>query len=59
MIFDINEHGDSHFNIGEVSPAQRFPKGVTVFDWMRVRYLNRRCFEIGSRYGDYLAGLLM
>lgn len=55
VIFDYTGHGDSPFDIEELSPAQHFLEVVTVFDWMKERYQNRKFFVIGSSYGGFLA----
>lgn len=55
VIFDYSGHGDSPFDIEELSAAQHFLEVVTVFDWMKKRYPNRKVFVIGSSYGGFLA----
>ena len=55
VIFDYSGHGDSPFNIEETSPAQHFLEVVTVFDWIKEKYPNRKVFVIGSSYGGFLA----
>lgn len=55
VIFDYTGHGDSPFDIEELSPAQHFLEVITVLDWIKEKYLNRKVFVIGSSYGGYLA----
>lgn len=55
VIFDYSGHGDSPFNIDELSPAQHFLEVITVFDWIKEKYPNRKVFVIGSSYGGFLA----
>lgn len=55
VIFDYTGHGDSPFDIEELSPAQHFLEVITVFDWMKEKYPNRKFFVIGSSYGGFLA----
>ncbi len=55
LIFDYSGHGDSPFNIEETRPAQHFLEVITVFDWMKEKYPNRKFFVIGSSYGGFLA----
>jgi pimeloyl-ACP methyl ester carboxylesterase len=55
VIFDYTGHGDSPFDIEELSPAQHFLEVITVFDWMKAKYPNRKFFVIGSSYGGFLA----
>jgi uncharacterized protein len=55
VIFEYTGHGDSPFNIEELSPAQHFLEVVNVFDWTKTEYPNRKFFVIGSSYGGFLA----
>jgi len=55
VIFDYTGHGDSPFDIEDISPAQNFLEVVTVFDWIKENYPNRKVFVIGSSYGGFLA----
>lgn len=55
VIFDYSGHGDSPFDIEELTPAQHFLETVTVFDWMKEQYPHRKLFVIGSSYGGFLA----
>ena len=55
VIFDYTGHGDSPFDYGDLTPAQHFLEVITVFDWMKEKYPNRKIFVIGSSYGGFLA----
>ncbi|MEK7202079.1 MAG: alpha/beta fold hydrolase [Patescibacteria group bacterium] len=55
VIFDYTGHGDSPFDIEDLSPAQHFLEVITVFDWMKEKYPSRRFFVVGSSYGGFLA----
>lgn len=55
VIFDYTGHGDSPFDIEDLSPAQHFLEVVKVFDWIKQNYPNRQVFVIGSSYGGFLA----
>lgn len=55
VIFDYTGHGDSPFDIEELSAAQHFLEVITVFDWIKEQYPNRKVFVIGSSYGGFLA----
>lgn len=55
VIFDYTGHGDSPFSLDEITPAQHFLEVVTVFDWMKDKYPNRKFFVVGSSYGGFLA----
>ena len=55
VIFDYTGHGDSSFDIEDISPAQHFLEVITVFDWIKEHYPNRKVFVIGSSYGGGLS----
>lgn len=55
VIFDYTGHGDSPFDIEELSPAQHFLEVIRVYDWMKQKYPDRKFFVIGSSYGGFLA----
>ncbi len=55
VIFDYSGHGDSPFNIENLSAAQHFLEVITVFDWIKEKYPGRQVFVIGSSYGGFLA----
>lgn len=55
VIFDYTGHGDSPFDIEELSPAQHFLEVITVFDWIKEKYPRKKVFVIGSSYGGFLA----
>lgn len=55
VIFDYTGHGDSPYNIEDLSPAQHFLEVITVFDWIRNKYPKRKIIVIGSSYGGFLA----
>jgi pimeloyl-ACP methyl ester carboxylesterase len=55
VIFDYSGHGDSPFDIEDISPAQQFLEVIEVFDWMKAHYPNKKVFVIGSSFGGFLA----
>ena len=55
VIFDYSGHGDSPFNIEDISPAQQFLEVIEVFDWMKQHYPHRQTFVIGSSFGGFMA----
>ena len=55
VIFDYSGHGDSPFDIEDISPAQQFLEVIEVFDWMKNTFPNRKIFVIGSSFGGFLA----
>lgn len=58
VVFDYSGHGDSPFHIDDRSAAQHLQEVITVFDWVKERYPNRKFFVFGSSYGGYLAAHL-
>lgn len=59
VIFDYTGHGDSPFELAELKPAQHFFEVITVFDWIKEKYPNRKIIVIGSSYGGFLATKLI
>lgn len=55
IIFDYTGHGESPFNIEELTPAQHFLEVISVFDWIKREYPNKKVAVIGSSYGGFLA----
>ncbi|MDB5166449.1 MAG: alpha/beta hydrolase [Candidatus Saccharibacteria bacterium] len=55
VVFDYSGHGDSPFDIADISPAQHFLEVINVFDWMKSEYPDRKVIVIGSSYGGFLA----
>lgn len=55
VIFDYSGHGDSPYDIEELRPAQQFIEVITVFDWMKEQYPNKKVIVIGSSYGGFMA----
>lgn len=51
VVFDYSGHGESPFNIDDMTQAQHFSEVITVFDWMQKQYPNRTTIVIGSSYG--------
>lgn len=58
LIFDYSGHGESPLNFDDVRPAQHSLEVVTVFDWIKKNFPNRKIFVIGSSYGGYMAARL-
>lgn len=59
VVFDYSGHGESPFNIDDMTQAQHFSEVVAVFDWMQKQYPNRITIVIGSSYGGAHATRLM
>lgn len=55
VIFDYTGHGDSPYNIENLSPAQNFLEVVTAFDWIKKTYPEKEVSVVGSSYGGFLA----
>lgn len=55
LVFDYSGHGDSPFNIQDISPAQHFMEVINAFDWLKEQYPDREIIVIGSSYGGFLA----
>lgn len=54
LVIDYGGHGESPFDLRDVSPAQNFLEVITVFDWLHEKYPGRNIYVIGTSYGGFL-----
>lgn len=55
LVIDLGGHGESPFELPEIRPAQNFLEVVTVFDWLRTKYPDKKLHVMGNSYGGFLA----
>jgi len=55
LVFDYGGHGESPFELRNVTPAQSFLESITVFDWLKSEYPNKNISVVGTSYGGFLA----
>lgn len=55
LVVDYSGHGESPFDLADVSPAQNFLESITAFDWLRDKYPDKKISVMGTSYGGFLA----
>ncbi len=55
LVLDYTGHGESPFDLNDISPAQNFIDVITAFDWLMQNYPNKKVDVMGTSYGGFLA----
>ena len=55
LALDYTGHGDSPFELDDISPAQHFLEVVTTFDWIQGQHPGKPINVIGTSYGGFHA----
>ncbi len=55
LTIDYSGHGDSPFDINELTPAQSFLEVITAFDWIKDKYPEAKIYVMGASFGGFLA----
>jgi uncharacterized protein len=55
LTIDYSGHGDSPFDINDLTPAQNFLEVITAFEWVKNNYPNSKIYVMGASYGGFLA----
>ncbi len=55
VTIDYSGHGESPFNIKDITPAQNFLEVITAFDWVKEHYQDNDVYVMGGSYGGFLA----
>lgn len=55
LVLDYSGHGESPFNLMDLTPAQNFLEVITAFDWLGARYPKQEIWVMGTSYGGFLA----
>jgi len=58
LVLDYSGHGNSPFELDDLTPAQNFLEVVAVFDWLVANYPGYEIDINGCSYGAFLAALL-
>ncbi|MFT4532473.1 MAG: pimeloyl-ACP methyl ester carboxylesterase [Candidatus Saccharimonadales bacterium] len=58
LVLDYGGHGESPFNLEDLTQSQNFSESVIAFDWIRNSYPDSKITVIGTSYGGYHASLL-
>jgi pimeloyl-ACP methyl ester carboxylesterase len=55
LVFDYSGHGDSPFDLINLTPAQHALETISVFDWINQNNIGKQTTVMGGSYGGYLA----
>jgi len=55
LVFDYAGHGQSPFDLKDVTPAQNFLEVITIYDWLKQKYPRHTLNVMGTSYGGFLA----
>jgi esterase/lipase len=55
LVLDYSGHGESPFELRDVSPAQNFLEVIKAFDWIKQNHPNKVVNVMGTSYGGFLA----
>lgn len=55
LVLDYSGHGESPFDIDDLTPAQNFLEVITTFDWLKQQYPDAKVTVIGTSYGGFMA----
>ena len=55
LTIDYSGHGQSPFDLNDLTPAQNFLEVITAFDWIKYKYPNAKIYVMGASYGGFLA----
>lgn len=58
LVIDLSGHGESPFQLDEISPAQHMMELVHVFDWLTENYPEAKINVMGTSYGGFLVAYL-
>jgi esterase/lipase len=58
LVLDYSGHGESPFDLDDLTPAQNLLDVITTFDWIAQEYSNSRINIVSCSYGGYLSALL-
>lgn len=58
LVLDYSGHGESPFDIQDITIAENFSEVVRAYDWLAGRYPDRSISVMGTSYGGYFAAKL-
>lgn len=58
LTIDYTGHGESPFELDELTPAQNFSEVVTAYDWLKGKYPEAKIIVMGTSYGGFHAANL-
>lgn len=58
LVIDYSGHGESPFDLGDLTRAQNFSECVKAFDWIRENHPDKKITVMGTSYGGFHAAYL-
>ncbi len=58
LAIDYSGHGESPFDIQDITISENFSEVVRAYDWIKEKYPNREIDVMGTSYGGYFAAML-
>lgn len=55
LVIDYTGHGESPFDLQNLTPAQNFLEVITAFDWLKENHPDKKVSVVGTSYGGFLA----
>lgn len=55
LVIDYTGHGESPFELQDLTPAQNFLEVITAFDWLKENHPDKKISVVGTSYGGFLA----
>ena len=55
LVIDYTGHGESPYNLEDLSPAQNFMEVVTAYDWLADNHPDKTISVMGTSYGGFMA----
>lgn len=59
LVIDYSGHGESPFDIQDITISENFSEVVRVYDWLAENYPNKKIDVMGTSYGGYFAAALV
>lgn len=55
LVIDYTGHGESPYNLEDLTPAQNFLEVITAYDWLTVNHPEKVVSVMGTSYGGFMA----
>lgn len=59
LVIDYSGHGESPFNILDLTPAQNFLEVITAYEWIKKNHSGKKISISGNSYGCFMAAQLV
>ncbi len=58
LVIDYSGHGESPFDIQDITISENFSEVVRAYDWIKEKHPNKTIDVLGTSYGGYFAAML-